>query len=417
MPTLYSRIIQQVNYLLFIVVVCMLPFPTKLSLYAWLVWMVSWLLEGRFLRREYLRWHQGLIPIVALTVLLLWELISCTWAIHTTDAVNMIVRHLSYITILPIALWGVNQHYDWIKIAKCFIISCIASIFIYGIYIYGFAYRDLLSQLPSAEAVWSLFGDKVSYIKHHLYYGNLLNLAIVVLLQIRVQVLSASRHKAVATAIFFLCLLLLVLGVVWSGSRANMLTLLVVSAVAVILPLRGHTRSLVAAIVCIFGIVIGALLFTLHPRFDQLELEHVTERSSFQTHQIEPRINIWYSAMQQPEDYIWHGVGVGGNSAYLTSQYAEQQWDAFQRRQFNAHNQYLGTLINLGIFAAIFFLLLWLLYPVWYTARVRQFATLFALTVGLNMLTENMLDRIDGVIVTCASMLVIALLSRAQHAR
>jgi hypothetical protein len=33
------------------------------------------------------------------------------------------------------------------------------------------------------------------------------------------------------------------------------------------------------------------------------------------------------------------------------------------------------------------------------------------------MLTENMLDRIDGVIITCAVLLIISLLSRAQHAK
>ena len=196
-----------------------------------------------------------------------------------------------------------------------------------------------------------------------------------------------------------------------------MLTLLVVGAVAMIQPLRGHTRALVASMAVAGSIVIGALLFTLHPRFDQLELEHITERATYQTNEIEPRINIWYSALQSPQDYIWHGVGAGGNSEYLKSIFAEHHWDKFYTRQYNTHNQYLGVLINLGIFGAIFFLLIWLLYPLWYRGRVRQFATLIALTIGLNMLTENMLDRIDGIIVTCVSFLVIVLISRDQLAK
>ena len=114
---------------------------------------------------------------------------------------------------------------------------------------------------------------------------------------------------------------------------------------------------------------------------------------------------------------MWHGVGAGGNSEYLTSVYSVMNWDAFTERQYNAHNQYIGTLINLGIFGAIFFLLIWLLFPLWYKGRVRQFATLVALTIGLNMLTENMLDRIDGVIITCVTLITIALLSRDQLAK
>jgi hypothetical protein len=413
----YLHFVQKANYLLFIVVVCMLPFPTHVSLYAWGIWLCSWLLEGRFLCKKNIKWHKGLIPIISLVVLFVWELISYTWAINKTDACNMLIRHISFVAILPIAIWGVNNQYDWRNIARWFIISCIASIFIYGIYIHIFEYRQHIlthHNLPNIAYKWSLFGDKISLIKHRLYYGNILNLGIVALLQIRIQHLSTFRNKKIATAIFFIGLILLVLGIVWSSSRANMLTLLIVSAVAVIQPLRGYTRTLVASLVCVFTIVIGALLFTLHPRFNQLELEHVTERSAFQVNEIEARINIWYSALQEPEDYIWHGVGVGCNSEYLTPVYDSLHWDKFKKRQFNAHNQYLGILINLGIFATLFFFLTWLLLPIWHKGRVRQFATLIALTIGLNMLTENMLDRIDGVIVTSVSMLVIALLSRVQ---
>ena len=72
----------------------MLPFPTRISLYAWELWLVSWLLEGRFLRKENLQWHKGIVPIVLCAVWVMWELISCIWAMHKTDAINMVVRNL-----------------------------------------------------------------------------------------------------------------------------------------------------------------------------------------------------------------------------------------------------------------------------------------------------------------------------------
>ena len=225
-------------------------------------------------------------------------------------------------------------------------------------------------------------------------------------------------HKNVwKRLLFILSLAALVIGIIWTGSRANMLTLLVVSAAAIILPLRGRIRYLVASLVCVMTIMFCSLLFTLHPRFEKLQIEHITERETYSISEIEPRINIWYSALQTPEDYWWHGVGVGGNTEYLKPVYASLNWQRFYERQYNAHNQYLGMLINLGVFGAVFFLLIYLLYPCWYKGRVRQFATLSILVLGLNMLTENMLDRIDGVIITCAVLLIISLLSRAQHAK
>ena len=416
----YLSIIGKTNYILFIVAICMLPFPTQLSLYTWGLWLASWLLEGRFLCKNNTHWHKGLIPIILLVIWFVWETISYTWAINKIDAGNMLVRHLSFVAILPIAIWGVNSNYNWNKIAKYFIISSIVSIIAYGIKIYildFLSYYQEGQQFPDFLRSWTFFGDRISIYKHRLYYGNVLNLAIVALFQIRIQQLATYRHKKTATTIFFVGLIILVLGIVWTGSRANMLTLLVVSAIAAIQPLRGHTRILVTSMVCVIGIVVGALLFTLHPRFEQLDIDHVTERATYQTNEIEPRINIWYSALQHPQDYLWHGVGVGGNSEYLTSVYSVMNWNAFTERQYNAHNQYIGTLINLGIFGAIFFLLIWLLFPLWYKGRVRQFATLVALTIGLNMLTENMLDRIDGVIITCVTLVTIALLSRDQLAK
>lgn len=419
MQNKYLSIVQKLNYTLFIVAVCMLPFPTRLSLYAWVGWMISWVFEFRFLKKENTIWHKGIVPVLLLLAFIVWELISCIWAIDLKDAIDMVVRHLSFVAIAPIAIWGVNSYYDWNKIAKCFIISSIASIFIYGIYVYILdftPYIKLYHELPEFVHSWTFFGDRISLFKHRFYYGTILNLAIVSLLQIQIQQLSVHRHRKSATAIIFAGLLILALGVVWTGSRANMLTLLIVGAVAMIQPLRGQTRALVSAMVCVGGIVIASLLFTLHPRFEQLELEHITERATYQIHEIEPRINIWYGALQNVEDYFWKGVGAGGNTEYLKPIYAELQWQTFYERQFNAHNQYLGTFINLGIFGLLFFLLIWLLYPFWYNGRLRQFATLVAMIIGLNMLTENMLDRIEGVIAVCCACAVIALISRPNPA-
>ena len=420
MPNKYLQIVEKINYYLFVVAICMLPFPTRISLYAWELWLISWLFEGRFLRKENIQWHKGLIPIFMCVVWVLWELISCVWAINQEDAINMVVRHLSLVMIIPIAIWGVNDQYDFWKAAKWFVISCISSVFIYAIYLYviqqwGYLYEH--HELPEYVSTWQYFGDQISWTKHRLYYGTVLNLAIVALLQIRIPLLSTTRRKKTNMLFFSLMLIILVIGIILSASRANMLTLLVVSAVGIIQPLRGKTKALVTSLVGIMGITMCAMLFNLHPRFEQIELEHITERDSYKIHEIEPRINIWYSALQTPEDYFWHGVGAGGNSEYLVPIYAEHDWDKFTERQYNAHNQYIGELIDLGIFAAIFFLLIWLLYPLWFKGRLRQFASLVVLTIALNMLTENMLDRIEGVIITCVILVTTALLARDQLAR
>ena len=185
MQNRYLQIVEKINYYLFVVAICMLPFPTRISLYAWELWLFSWLLEGRFLRKENLQWHKGIMPIILCVVWVLWELISCTWAINKTDAFNMIVRHLSFVMILPVAVWGVNEQYDLWKAAKYFVISSIASVFIYCAYLYiiqqwGYLYE--FHHLPEGVLSLEYFGNNISLTKHRLYYGTVLNLAIVALL-------------------------------------------------------------------------------------------------------------------------------------------------------------------------------------------------------------------------------------------
>ncbi len=420
MQSKYLHIVEKINYLLFILALCSLPFPTRFSLLLWEAWVISWLFEGRFLQKKNIQWQKGIVPLVLLVVGVIWEAISCFWAINITDATNMLIRHISFVAILPIAIWGVNQEYDWGKAIKWFIISSVSSILIYGIYLYIIQHLGYIKEhhhLPEYVYSWKYFGDQISFTKHRLYYGTVLNLAIVALLHIRIPLMAIRRHHKLITFCFLFSLFALVVGIILTGSRANMLTLLIISAIAIIQPLRGRTRIIGTAMVMVVGIAFIGLLFTQHPRFEKLHWEHVAERAEYQTNEIEPRINIWYSALQNPQDYFWYGVGAGCNSEYLKPIYASYQWTSFYDRAYNAHNQYLGVLIDLGIFAAVLFILMWLIYPLWYKDKLRKVATLVAIVFGSNMLTENMLDRIEGVIITCCAIVTIALLSRVQDAK
>ena len=412
----YLQIAKTLNYTLFIIAVCMLPFPTKLSLYTWGIWLISWVLEGRFLRKENLKWHKGLIPLFLLAIWVLCEALSYTWSIDKQGTLNLLFRHVSFWAVLPLAVWGVNEHYDWRKVAKYFVLSSVVSICVYGVWIYVGAHWDyvqLYHQLPEHERTWTYYGEQVSDVKHRLYYGTVLNLAVIAWWSVRPTLFKHGKMKS--TIVFFCVLVLLVSGIVLSGSRANLLALLALGAMAIIVPLKGRLRIWVSVVVLLLVLGTAVLLFTLHPRFSQIQVKHIVDRKDYPTYTIEPRINIWHIALQEPENYIWHGVGAGGNAEYLKPFYASKHLDMWYERQFDTHNQYLATLIDLGIFATIFFVFIWLCYPFFYQGRLRQLALLVGLLFALNLFTENMLDRIDGVITVCCAFLTIALLARSSE--
>ena len=411
----YLQIIRYVNYILFVVAACMLSFPTRMSLYAWGLWLLTWFMEGRFVNKNNLQWNKGLIPLCLLLLWVLCEAVSYVWSIDREDTLNMLIRHLSFILIMPIALWGVNEYYNWRRIAHCFVLTTIISVFVYGIYIYFVWHWDYICMyhsLPEHVRSWTYYANQISLLKHRFYYGTVINLAVIVLLKSRNFALSFNSDNRKNTFFFFVKLFLLTMGVVMSGSRANLITLLVIVCVALLQPMKGKTRAWLASMVAVVSIFFLVLMFNFHPRFEQLHWKGTSVQEFQPTYVVEPRINIWYMALQNPQDYLLHGVGAGANSEYLKPIYYAFHMDEFAKRDYNAHSQYLATCIDMGILIAFFFTLIWLLYPLFYKGKCRQLATLVALLIALNMLTENMLARIDGVITTCFALLVITLLSR-----
>lgn len=411
----YLQIIRYVNYILFVVAACMLSFPTRVSLYAWGLWLLTWFMEGRFVNKNNLQWNKGLIPLCLLLLWVLCEAVSYVWSIDREDTLNMLIRHLSFILIMPVALWGVNEHYNWRRIAHCFVLTTIISVFVYGIYIYFVWHWDYICMyhsLPEHVRSWTYYANQISLLKHRFYYGTVINLAVIVLLKSRDFALSFNSENRKNTFFFFVKLFLLIMGVVMSGSRANLITLLVIVCVALLQPMKGKTRAWLASMVAVVSIFFLVLMFNFHPRFEQLHWKGTSVQEFQPTYVVEPRINIWYMALQNPQDYLLHGVGAGANSEYLKPIYYAFHMDEFAKRDYNAHSQYLATCIDMGILIALFFTLIWLLYPLFYKGKCRQLATLVALLIAINMLTENMLARIDGVITTCFALLVITLLSR-----
>lgn len=202
----YLQIIRYVNYMLFVVAACMLSFPTRVSLYTWGLWLLTWFMEGRFVNKNNLQWNKGLIPLCLLLLWVLCEAVSYVWSIDREDTLNMLIRHLSFILIMPVALWGVNEHYNWRRIAHCFVLTTIISVFVYGIYIYFVWHWDYICMyhsLPEHVRSWTYYANQISLLKHRFYYGTILNLAVIVLFKSRDFAFSLGTENRKNTFFFF----------------------------------------------------------------------------------------------------------------------------------------------------------------------------------------------------------------------
>ena len=142
--------------------------------------------------------------------------------------------------------------------------------------------------------------------------------------------------------------------------------------------------------------------------FDYTDLLSIRETA----HDHNVRLNIWGIALDSPKDYSLFGLGAGQSFEYLQHKYKEHGFN--QYTLLNSHNQYLEEWIELGIPGLLFFLLAWSSIPFFNTKRARKTAMMLLTLYALNMLTDCMFGRFDGIALWCVWMVLIRLQADTQ---
>lgn len=399
------------------VLMATLPLPRKVAQVAMIVWAVTWLLEGRFLKRENLQWGKALYPAIGLALLVLAEIISILWGGHFPDS------QVSLLILPFILLFGTNELYDWRTLSRIFIGACVGSIFLYGFTLYwtmnqAYMLTDEVAGLAPFQL--SYFDYYLSYIKHRLYYSTLLSIAIVLVVMLfserwkqRKQVKEPWQNNVWMIA-DVIAVVLMVAAIVVTKSRAGLLTLLLVVAVAVMRYVtRRYSRWWNIAIIAVFvASVLG--FWKWHPRMQNVRLSDVTHIEEHLTgDNVQPRLIIWYCALRDLSDYLWTGNGVGNAKAYLSERYQQVGYDYGVYKHYSAHNQYLLTLLDIGIFGLLLLIAVWIVLPIVQPkgTKARTLALYFAIIWGTNMLTDDLLLRIEGIVYVCVFFVLISIMA------
>ena len=93
------------------------------------------------------------------------------------------------------------------------------------------------------------------------------------------------------------------------------------------------------------------------------------------------------------------GVGLGDRNDALMMKYKENEFWYGLGSQKNTHNQYLDVLMSMGIIGLFLFLITFFIYPIKMFFKQRQvFAIVVYVLLAICFMTENMLDRYQGLI-------------------
>lgn len=387
---------KSLNYFVFLLATALLPFPQFILRPVVVAWLVTWLMEGRFLHRP--QWQKTQLPFILFAAWFLLNALSALWASDIHLVGRQLERYLAFLLLLPVGIWGVNEHYDWKKIYRVLVISSLLSV---GVFLLAAYWCRNANDFLANNGRFCATVPDLNYIcnimclfKHRLYYGTILLLAMFASICLHTD--RVQRYGAVIAWIQTIAICAIFIGaLLLSGSRANLFAGVILAVVAIIMTLRNRHRKIITISVIALGLFAIIAAAFLHPRMQNIEQE--------------PRLRIWQFALETPADYSLHGLGAGQSVPYLVERYEQTQLTHFINHRYNVHNQFLNEWMELGIGGLLLFLAAWGSILFCCEKAKRKSATLMVVLFGMNMLTECVFGRFDGIAIWAVSMIVILL--------
>lgn len=412
----YRQIIEKVNWILFLVVVAMLPFPQTPLRYACVAWIVSWALEGRWLNKSNFKFQianfKFSIPFILFGLWYAWKALSWFWSPDPVAWAAQMERYMTFGLMIPVGLWGVNQHYNIRTIAKVLAISCVVAVPLYlGLMTLLFKHREIIDALHwrapwnYAMSDWyTYFTENISCVKHRLFLCS-------TELMGAVAAWYVWRNKKWLCAITIPVMLA---SIPLTGSRQTILTAIALIIIAVLYALPKAKRWRYGIAMLVLGAGIGFVLIKYHPRMAPFTLHDIMHMRQLDYHH-DVRLNIWGIALQEPADYSAYGLGAGQSRQYMLDHFRQYYYDYYADMGFHTHNQYLEEWMELGIGGLLFFLLAWLTVPLCARGPGRRTAIFFTTLFMLNMCTDCMFGIFCGVALWAVGMVVILLQSDTER--
>ena len=255
------------------------------------------------------------------------------------------------------------------------------------------AYQEFLSA-GNAKAFHLLYGEHFAYGMHRGYLAMYLLFGIMVLL----NCWSGPLRKIWP---FFLLSLILLTGVLLTGSRS---ALLIFPLLAILYTFRSAKGPIVkrlgvlGLVLLIFGSAF--LLFSRNwNRFEEM-YDQVTEgyEEIDPEHPggVEARLMVWSVGKELFLNDCLIGVGTGEEDAALRKAYDERGWDFLKKKRLNAHSQYLQTGIAIGVFGVLLLvgILLKGLQKGWYGHPLLLYLSTILM---VSALFESVLERQAGI--------------------
>jgi len=373
--------------------VFVLPFNTILTRYLAGGFMVLWLLEMIFQGGvKNLRSYRLIWVVVAFYLL---HILSLLYSSNTGHALFDLERKLTLL-LFPFAFASLRpftqkqHHYVlWSFIAATLLVTLFNGVIFAG-KLLDPDYYDYFMKYP----LYKFYID-FSYFSHPTYYAVFLELSVIFLFYLR-----RRSHQPVSVVWMVLLVVVFTLVVFLISSRAGIVSLMVIFVLTALM----QARRWYIKMVLIGGLVAAAVAGSDNYRFSNyLELgQRLVSQGQVATNELIEkdalRIVLWDVSLDLSTSHLWSGVGIGDITGELNREYVRRDILKHLEKAYNPHNQYLSTLLGLGL-GGLLVLLALLVWPVIRAIRMGDYlVAAFILLFMVHFIFEVMLNRIAGVL-------------------
>ncbi|GAA4109820.1 hypothetical protein GCM10022393_06610 [Aquimarina addita] len=321
--------------------------------------------------------------------------LSLVYTDNLSDGIELVQRSLSLL-LFPIIFLFVKE--DALTVRKLFnflLLGLIVSFFInFAIAIHDsvlFVKGDDSIELTSISSlietlilVWNFFiGAEFSVLVNPSY------VSVYILL-----VLSYFLKKELITGIRFFIVTLLFLYLFLLASLAAYLILFMMS-VLLIFAVKDTSKRYLMLIIFFLGLIV----FLNNPRvFDFYSRVKSYENTTSYDHTAseKSRILTWQASLQLIKEAPFFGYGVGDANDVLIEKYKELGYIYNYQNRYNAHNQFLQTLLHTGIIGLGILVFIFVLLALRMKRSSNELAVLLILFISL--MFESMLVRFNGIV-------------------
>ncbi|OQA02382.1 MAG: O-Antigen ligase [Bacteroidetes bacterium ADurb.Bin408] len=381
------------HYLLYGIAL-LIPVSRKGVLLLLLLYGLNWLILQNY-KEKFNLLKQRLGKILIFSSLYIIYALSLLWSSNLRAGLFDLQVKLS-LFLIPFILFSEKVTDKSVRenVFKSYIAGCIITV--------CYCFINSLIQYTQTHAIESFVYIRFSVLFHPTYFSLFLNFAIVLIF---FMYFSSYKHKRSETIIYGLLILIFSASIVLANSKAVLITLFITYLSAALY--YGYRKNRIKESVIISVLLVSGMAVLLYhtPQINnrlkdskRIINEYLHNEKLRDNEGTAQRILVWRSSIKIIKEYLYTGVGAGDVKDMLMEDYMANHYKNIVEKKLNSHNQYLQTMVALGI-PGVLFLLMILFYPLILNRRNTNYLQLmFVIITAINFLTESMLETQAGVV-------------------